>query len=338
MYPTDIIASTDEAYWIPITLSIIIHFIFVSIYMKGLSYFPRKNIITIYLSHGKIMAWIFLLPVAIYLIMTIIIAIRSYSEIITIVFLSNTPLWAIMLLLVLVATYLSSRGLDSILRSSLLLAILFLPLTLFVCFVSFQNVDWRYIFPLTTNDFRFITKPSYLMSYFSIGGVFLFIGFIQPLFTYKPKKILYTALLLVPFWVISVYIPILTFGNSTVPHFYFPFVEAVDSIDINWLMFDRVTVFFLLSLITFIILFLSLVLWMFMQIITTCIPNFRPNYLLILISFISFVCCLFIPDWQDVEGLFLINSPFRFFCLLIVPPSLWILGIRSKRKEKLENG
>jgi spore germination protein (amino acid permease) len=337
MYPTDIIASTKEAHWIPIILGVIIHFIFISIYMKGLSYYPKKNIIAIYLSHGKIIAWIFLLPIAVYLLMTIIITIRAYSEIITIVFLSNTPLWAIMLLFVLVATYLTSIGIDGILRSGLLLAILFLPLILFGCLISFQNVDWREIFPLTSNDFHFIAKPTYLMSYFSIGGVFMFIGFVQPFFSYKRKKILYTALLLVPFWILSVYIPILTFGDSTASHLYFPFVEAVDSIDIDWLMFDRVTMIFLLSLITFIILFLSLVLWMFLQIITPCIPKLRANYLLILISFISFVCCMFIPDWQDVEKLLLFNSPFRFFCLLIVPPSIWILGIRSKRKGELKN-
>ncbi len=113
--------------------------------------------------------------------------VRAYSEIITIVFLTNTRLWAIMALLLIISTYLATKGVETIFRTGILLSILFLLPVLFIFFTTFQNVDWRYIIPFTPR-FDFMTKPSYLKSYFAFSGGFLYLGFVQPYLSYSRKK------------------------------------------------------------------------------------------------------------------------------------------------------
>lgn len=336
MYPENIIASTSEGHWLAILLGVIIHFVVISVYMKGLSFFPNRNIIGIYSSVGKGTALFFLIPVLLYFLMVIIITVRAYSEIITIVFLSNTPLWAIMALLLFISTYIASCGLETIFRTGILLAILFLPLILFIFFVSFQNVDWRYAIPIDGN-FQFIKKRDYLESFFAFSGGYLFLGFVQPFFSYNRKNVLIAAAVLIPFFFFSVYIPILTFGQATASTFFLPFVVAVDAININWLMFDRVTMFFIISLIAFVMLFLSLVSWKTIRIIEQFIPSIKPVYMLISLSVIIFLFCLSVPDWKDVEKLFWWNTILRFYVLIAIPISIYLIGIHSKRKNQHEN-
>ncbi|WP_240159763.1 GerAB/ArcD/ProY family transporter [Paenibacillus aceris] len=215
MYPEDIIASTNTAHWVAILIGIIVHFAVISIYMKGLSFFPRWDIIRIYLNAGKGVAIIFLLPITLYLMMVNILTVRAYSEIITIIFLSNTPLWSIMILLLLVSTYIASKGIETILRTGVLLGILFLPVVLIISFTSFQTIDWNYVFPLLDLDFSFLKKPSYFQSFFAFTGGFLFLGFVQPYLMYQRKKIVLAAVALIPFFIFSVYLPILKFGEAT---------------------------------------------------------------------------------------------------------------------------
>lgn len=337
MYPADIISSTDEGHWVPILMGFIVHFLVISFYMKGLNYFPKKDLVSIYLGVGKGAAAVFLFPLTIYLLMINIITIRAYSEIITIVFLSNTPLWAIMALLLIISTYIATKGVEAILRTGILIAFLFLPVILFILFASFQNVDWRYVFPIVDEDFSFIAKSSYFESFFAFAGGFWFLGFVQPYFSYKKINIQIASFALIPFFIFSVYIPILTFGQATASTFHFPFVVAVDAIHINWLMFDRITMFFLLSLITFIMLFISLVLWSTIRIVSQCIPTINPVYLIVSLSVILFFVCIMIPDWTEVEDFFRWNTYVRFYILIAIPISTYYFGLRSKRKDTHES-
>lgn len=333
LYPANIISSTDEAHWIPIFTGVLFHILVVCLYLKGLSFFPGKDIIQIYTKAkaGTLLKIFFLLPIFAYFMMAIIISIRAYSEIITIVFLSNTPLWAIMLLLLVITCYMAIKGVETIFRTGIVIAYLFLPLIIFVMVFSFQNVDWNYIYPVWNSDFSFIKKQDFLNSFFAIGGGYLFLGFVQPYFSYQKKKIFLAIALVVPSFFLSVYVPILTYGQATSSTFFFPFVMTLDAINITWLMFDRVTIFFLLSLITFIMLFLSLVMWKAVRIAHTFIPVARPSFLVIFFTCSIFITCLFIPNWSDVEMLFSWNTFLRFYVLITVPISLLCIGLLSKK-------
>ncbi|KMJ58854.1 hypothetical protein AB685_07190 [Bacillus sp. LL01] len=334
LYPADIIGSTEEAHWIPVTIGVILHIAVVSLYMRGLAFFPGKNIIEIYTRSGNVLKVVFLLPIFAYFIMAIIITLRAYSEIITIVFLTNTPLWAIMLLFLVITCFLAMKGVETILRTGVLIAFLFLPLIFFVMIYSFQNVDWNYIFPIWNDDFSFIKNQIYLNSFFAIGGGFLFLGFVQPYFTFQRKKVLLGIAFVIPCFFLSVYVPLLTYGQATASTFFFPFVMTLDAINITWLMFDRVTIFFLLSLITFIMLFLSLVMWKAVKIANAFLPFAKHSYLVLFFSTIIYLICLWIPNWSDVEKLFSWNTLLRFYVLITVPLSLYCLGMWSKRRGR----
>lgn len=334
LYPANIISSTDEAHWIPILLGVLFHILVVGMYLKGLSFFPGMDIIEIYTKAGMLVKVFFLLPIFAYFMMAIIISIRAYSEIITIVFLTNTPLWAIMLLLLVITCYMAIMGLETIFRTGVVIAYLFLPLIIFVMVFSFQNVDWNYLYPDWNSDFSFLKEQEFLNSFFAIGGGYLFLGFVQPYFSFKKMKVFLGIAIIIPCFFLSVYVPILTYGQATASNFFFPFVMTLDAINITWLMFDRVTIFFLLSLITFIMLFLSLVMWKTVRITHSFFPVARPSYLVIFFTCTIFLICLFIPNWSDVEKLFSWNTFLRFYVLITVPLSLLCIGKQSKGGNK----
>ncbi|WP_245840012.1 GerAB/ArcD/ProY family transporter [Sutcliffiella horikoshii] len=162
----------------------------------------------------------------------------------------------------------------------------------------------------------------------------MFLGFVQPYFSYKKNMVFWGIALVVPCFFLSVYVPILTYGQATASTFFFPFVMTLDAINITWLMFDRVTIFFLLSLITFIMLFLSLVMWKAVRIAHSFIPIVKPSYLALVFTLSIFLICLLIPNWSDVEELFSWNTFFRFYVLITVPLSLLCMGMLSKGGKK----
>ncbi|QGQ96103.1 hypothetical protein EHS13_15090 [Paenibacillus psychroresistens] len=335
IYPGDIINSTEDGHWIPILLGFTVHIIAISIYMKGLGYIGTKDVVSLYLGIGKGMPFLFLLPIGVYFLMTCIVIVRTLGEIMTIVFLSSTPLWAIMFLFLVISTYIAIKGIQSIFRTGVLIGFLNVPIILFFFSTSFQNVDWRYIFPLISNS-SFLSDPDYLKSFFVFSGGFLILGFVQPYATFRKRHILIAALALLPFLIFSVYVPLLTFGQATASTFNFPFIITLDTISISWVMFDRITIFLLLSLISFLMLFLAIALWSTMRVVTQSFPVMKPLYLLLLIPIFVFIVCMMIPNWKDIEELFWWNMYLRFYILVAIPLSTYFFGKHLKGRSKYE--
>ncbi|WP_138752284.1 GerAB/ArcD/ProY family transporter [Paenibacillus sinopodophylli] len=335
-YSGDIIASTSEGHWLAIIIGLVLNGAMVWLYMKGLGYFPQQDIISIYTGLGKGAAVLFLLPLIFFLFITNIITIRAFSEAITLIFLANTPLWAIMALIIIISGYIALNGVESIFRTGVLLAILFLPVILFTICISFQNVDFRYFFPIMDEKLTFLTKPPYWHSFSAFAGSFLFLGFIQPYVAYRPRIVMITVAALVPFYFISVYVPLFTFGQSTASTFKFPFIVLMSTIHINWLMFDRITMFLLLCLVTFTMLFISMVLWKLSQVLHRCLPKVKSSYFVIVIAAVNFIGCLFITNWDEIQSLIMWNTMLRFYVLVGIPCSIWLIGIRSRRMIKDE--
>ncbi|MBB6735301.1 GerAB/ArcD/ProY family transporter [Cohnella zeiphila] len=335
MYPTDIIESLSVGHWCAILLGFACHVAVIAIYTKGLSYFKSQSIIDIFAGAGKALAWILLLPVSLYFLMMLILTVRAYAEIVTIIFLDSTPLWAVMALFLAVAGLISFMGVEAMFRTGLLAAILFFPLLLFVLSVSFQNADWHYLYPIMDKrsaSFSFVLERPYLLSFFAFAGGFLFLGFIPPYVPYKRRAVLWTTPVLLPFFFVSVYVPLLTFGRNTAVQFQFPFIMAVDTADISWLMFDRVTMFFMITVICFALLFISLVMWKTTLMIRRVLPFVRPDLASLLLAAVVFVICLQIPNWKMVERLFWWNTYLRLYVVAVIPLTTLVLGIRRRRK------
>ncbi|KRE59452.1 GerAB/ArcD/ProY family transporter [Paenibacillus sp. Soil750] len=336
MYPTDILASTREAYWIPVGLGYLVHITVIFIYLKGLSYFKNQNIHQVLINKNKLIMWLTLLPVFLYLSLITIITVRAYAEIISIVFLADTPIWILMCMLLGIPTFMVIHGgVRSLLRAGLLLAVLFLPPMLFVMFASLQSIDLNYALPLIPKDrsklFAFLTDFSYYKSLFAFAGGFLFLGFIPSYITYKPKTIYLSSIIVFIFFLLSVYIPIVTLGGETARQLAFPFIFTIDTIEINWLMFDRITIFFLLSQIAFVLLFIAMTLWQIACLIRSRAKKMKNQYLISAISIVVFLICLFIPDWGHVELLLKWNSFLRLYVALVIPTVIFIAGYQHQK-------
>ncbi|GLX70559.1 GerAB/ArcD/ProY family transporter [Paenibacillus glycanilyticus] len=336
LYPIDVIDSTNEAHWMPVMLGFLFHILIIAVYMKGLSYFKGQNIVSILLKKSKWLAWIVLLPALLYLLWIMVLAVRAFSEVLSIAILSNTPLWILMMLFLIVPGFMILHGqIGGLLRLSVLLSFLFVTPVIFVMATSFQNIDWHYLFPLWPGDkpLRFVTHFSFYKSLFAYTGGFLLLGFLPSYAEYKPKAIYWGSLLLLPAYLISVYIPVLTLGEETARQLQFPYLFIVDTVEINWLMFDRINVFLLLGLVAFGMFFISVTIWQIQCVIRLGMKDIQPNYLVPGIIALIFAVCLFIPDWQTTDQLFQKNTALRLYVAIVTPVFLLIVGWLHAKKS-----
>ncbi|WP_027084573.1 GerAB/ArcD/ProY family transporter [Cohnella panacarvi] len=335
MYPTDIIECLETGHWSAILLGFAIHVALLAVYLKGLQFGAPNNVIDIYKRFGRWFAIVFLFPVALYFAVVIVITIRAYSEIVTLVFLDNTPLWAIMALLLAVSSLVAVYGVETIFRTGILVALLFSPALLLVFSLSFQNADWRYMLPLIDQraaSFSYVFREPFLLSFFAFTGGFLFLGFIPPRIPYKPRKVLLASAALLPMFMLSVYVPLLTFGQSAASLLQFPFITAVDTVNVSWLMFDRITLFFLLSLVGFVMIYISLVMWKTALMIRSVVTIMSPIVTILLLTASVFLACLYIPNWHAVERILWWNTLLRLYVMLVIPFVTLVLGFRLHRK------
>lgn len=335
MYPTDIIESLEAGHWSAILLGFAIHVVLLGIYLKGLGFCATRNVIDIFMGVGRWFAVVFLFPVALYFAMIIMITVRAYSEIVTLIFLDSTPLWAIMVLLLVVSALTAAFGVDAIFRTGVLTALLFSPALLLVFSLSFQNADWRYMFPLIDEraaTFSYVFSQPYLLSFFAFTGGFMFLGFIPSSIPYKPRNVLFASAALLPLFLLSVYVPLLTFGQNAASLLQFPFITAVDTVNVSWLMFDRITLFFLLSLVGFTVIYLSLVMWKTSLMIRSVFSFMPPVTTVLLLAASVLLICLYIPDWHSVERLLWWNTILRLYVMLGVPLITFVIGFRRYRK------
>ncbi|MFC4807847.1 GerAB/ArcD/ProY family transporter [Paenibacillus sp. GCM10023250] len=331
LYPRYIIMSAGEGHWVEILLNFGIHMLTIVVYMAGIGYSGDQDITGLFFRAGKTVAFLILVPLALYLSVSAVLVVRILAEVVIVVFLSKTPVWALVALFLTVSGYIASKGLGMLLRTSVLMSFFCLPVILFIIAVSFQNVDWRYGFPLRS-DFSFFSDKNYWQSLHPIAAGFSFLGFVKPKATFRKSRIIWAAALLCPFFFFAVYIPLLTFGQATASTFDFPFSVALDSLYYSWIIFDKVTIFFLFSLANFAMLYVAVALWQPVRIVHRWFPAFKPVYILLALLAAAFVSCLCIPDWNTVEHIFAWNGYLRFYVLILLPLSTLLLGLRYRAK------
>ncbi|AWP28064.1 spore gernimation protein [Paenibacillus glucanolyticus] len=334
LYPSRFFSAMQTGHWIGIVFSYAVQMTVVFLYIMGLRFAKNQTVIDIFRSAGRVVPWIVLLPAFLYLVVAFIVTIRAYSEMLTLIFLSNTPLWAILLLLFLVAFVMAWQGIGSMARTALLLAILFSGPLLFVLYLSFQNVDWYYALPFVGHKqtFTFITDVEFQVSLFVYAGGFFFLGLLPVSIPINMKKMAIGGLLLLPMYLLSVYLPLLTFGQSTAELYEFPMLMTIDTVNVTWLMFDRITIFFLLSLMAFALLYMAVTLWTLMTLTKKALPFIPDPYGLIGLTILLFVISLAIPDWDFLKQLQIGIIPLRLYIFIVIPVLTFIMGWRLKNK------
>ena len=333
-YPDLIFHITNSGHWGVVLCQGLLQLILIWIYIKGLSYFPQQDVIDIYLKMGKPAAFILLIPFVIFLTALVAINNRLHTEVINLIFLTRTPYWAILLLLFLVTTYIALTGLGTILRSSFFIFFLIIPLLMLITFTSFKNMDWYNALPVWPQSLDFLIDKNffYLMGY----SAFLPLGFMA----YKTKltfgSIFLAWVCVIFFFLSSVYIPLLVFGQESAITLTFSMVRAIDTVDVDWFFLNRQSMFLGLSLIGFTIILNAVMLWIIGRIMHKVLrwKKAKSSYWIIAFSVVAFFTAIFIPNLNWTEKSFLWSVGAQVYFMIIIPFTTYIYGYVVKRGTK----
>lgn len=330
-FPNFIYMLTDKGHWEVVLCLGFLQLILIWIYIKGLNYFPKKDVIDIYLKMGRMPAIIFLTPFVINLTALVAFNIRSHTEAINSIFLLKTPYWPVLMLLFFISTYTAIKGLDTILRFSIFIFFSVIPLLIFIFFSSAINFDLQNASPVWQSSLSFLLNINF---FYLIGfSAFLFLGFMtsETKITFGQIIGAWTCVILLV--LANVYTPIFIFGQETVVTLSDPFIKGIDSVDIKWFVFNRQTMFFGLSFIGFMIVYNAIMLWTIGQIMQK-ISKWRKaktSYWIISFSFIAFFIALFVPNQDWIKKYLLWSTGFQVYSMIIIPFSIFIYGLFEKR-------
>lgn len=331
LYPSIIYSLTDTTHWLVVLSQGFIQLILVWLYIKGLKRFPQHTLLDIYSKMGKWMTLLFLFPFALNLIALITFSVRMHTETILSIFLPRTPYWSILLLLLFISAYTAIKGFDTILRSAIFIVLLILFIILLNTFSSFVNYDVYNIASDKHVSIAFLLNPKFLTL---IGfSSFLFLGFItndKPL-TFPPFMIASIGVIVI--LLSFIYMPLLIFGHETVVTMTHPLLEATDSINIGWFVFNRQTMFLGITLIGFVILASAVMLWMIGQIMQSLLPKSKRknSFWIIIFTTFSLIAALLLPNQAVAEKYFLWGVGIQAFFMAIIPLTIFIYGFASKR-------
>lgn len=335
LYPLNIISISHFGHWAYILAGYVLEFVFLWLYVNGLARFPGEDITSIAKRSGKWLARILLLPLAVYFFMSFVLLNRSQAELLAVVFLPKTPIWAISFILLILPLQSAIKGSHVIMRGSSFLMAFILPLILLSLFSCFQNMDIRFLFP-TQADLTFWSKSDFLESLLAYSP-FICLGMLTEKWNLAMGRLrrgLYGAMLfLLPFYFLAVYIPILTFAPDTAARLRFPLPVALDTINIEWLFFDRITVFYVVASVAFVYIYTSVLVCIISSMLMKLYIPVSRTVLCWIITICGYLICIWLPDWETIDWLIQMDTPLRIYSLGFIPLFIYGIGIASRRRN-----
>ncbi|WP_214626565.1 GerAB/ArcD/ProY family transporter [Paenibacillus agaridevorans] len=335
-FPDTAIGVDTYAYWMPLSFLLVFEWALLGIYMKGLSFFPGRNLAdALNETTGKWIASLVLLPMMIYMLSDIILMARNIAAMIIIVFLPKTPLWALLCSFIVVPVFCAASGLHTILRSCALFITLFLPILLFSIFSAASNVDFYNALPILDRQPSFLTDRNFYSSTFAISP-FLYLGMARAsqLKLFPNPRYGYLAFFgLLLLLLVSVYWPILIFGKSSAETFHFPFVMALDTVNLEWFLFDRITMFFIISVAVFSSMHSALTLWALSKIAHSLFGKIRREWYIVVLGFLFFAGAYSIPNYDWIEQLTVWQIPWRMYSIVGIPLFILTVGLWRRRRS-----
>lgn len=334
VYPEKIFESTSKGHWEAILIGCLFEVIVMWIYLRGLSSFPNMTIVQICKQAlGPWLSRILLIPVMLYFLATLVLISRVYSEMMTIVFLPKTPIWALLCFLFL-GLFAAWYGIGTVLRTSVIISVLFIPWISAALSSSMLNFDIRNAFPIWNTTFDFLKHPAYYSSFFAFSG-FLFLGMIHPFFrnVARSRKVFILLVAgLSPLYLASVYIPLLIFGQETVIQFQFPLHTGMDTIDISWSIFERMTLFYTTSMIAFLIVYSAVLIWITAEMFRNIVVPLSNKLLSVIITLIAYFLSSLVPGWSETEQLIWLDTGLRAYSIFVFPVVIGIIGALQRRR------
>lgn len=334
VYPEKIFESTSKGHWEAILIGCLFEVIVMWIYLRGLASFPNMTIVQICKQAlGPWLSRILLIPVMLYFLATLVLISRVYSEMMTIVFLPKTPIWAL-LCFIFLGLFTAWYGIGTVLRTSVIISVLFIPWISAALSSSMLNFDIRNAFPIWNTTFDFLKHPAYYSSFFAFSG-FLFLGMIHPFFrnVARSRKVFILLVAgLSPLYLASVYIPLLIFGQETVIQFQFPLHTGMDTIDLSWSIFERMTLFYTTSMIAFLIVYSAVLIWIIAEMFRSIVVPLANKWLSVIITLIAYFLSSLVPGWSETEQLIWLDTGLRAYSIFVFPVVIGIIGALQRRR------
>lgn len=334
VYPEKLLEVGESGYWAAILPGCLLEFLMLCCYLAGLAAFPGQDLSAVFQWAGKWKARILLFPLLVFFLMSVVLLVRSHAEIITITLLPRTPIWALLLMLA-IPLQVSLVGLGSIMRATVTISFLLIPLIALSLLACLQNTDARFLFPLQPNMLSWNYKA--LLTGLSAHVGFLFVGYAASRWDMslpQNRRTLYIVLLIsVPFYFLAVYVPLLIFGPDAVSRLRFPLIFSIDTVNLEWLFFNRITLFYYAATLTFVLIYSSVLIWMMAKMLTALYVPASNKIVSAAVVSAAYLWGLFIPDWETIERLVWMNTPFRLYTLICIPLLTWVLGRLKRRRS-----
>lgn len=337
LYPKIINSITVGGHWVVILCAGLLQMVFMLIYKKGLDYFPKKDVIDIFRQMGKWAACIVLVPLAFVFTAIVGYGLRAHSDATIAIFLNRTPSWAVLAVFVFLAALAAVKGLETMMRASVVVFIIVNSLVLFIAFTVIINFDVHNASPVLPTSPKFLlnTKFYYLSGFSSL----LFLGFVPSENNMKYGQLLMVCTYVTLLILLIVYLPLFVFGQETVVTFRYPVEEAVNIVDLRWFIFSRQTLFFGISLIGFTIFLNAVILWMTGQIMQKTFnwQRTKSYYWIIAFALIAFLMGVYVPNRDMVEKLLMLSTGAHALFIVIITFSIFIYGVlRNLRMASYE--
>lgn len=332
LYPRLVISSMNSGHWAMVLFQGLLQMVFMLIYKKGLDYFPKNDLIDIFRQMGKWVAFIILVPYAFVLTSMIGFGLRAHSEEIISIFLNRTPYWAVLALLVFISAFAAIKGLETMLRASVIVFIIINLLIMFNTLTVMTNFDFHNALPAWPSSLHFLWNGKF--TFLTGFSTLLFLGFVP-----SENNMKYSQLFLVWTYVtfiilLSVYIPLFIFGQETVVTRRYMVEEAMGTVDMRWFIFSQQTMFFGISLIAFTIFLNALLLWMAGQLMQKTFnwQGTKRSYWIISFSLIAFLMGVYVPNQYLVDKFVEFSTGIHALLIVIIPLTIFIYGALGRKR------
>jgi hypothetical protein len=332
LYPKLVISMTEGGHWAVILTQGLLQMVFMLIFKKGLDYFPKMDVIDIFRQMGKWVAFILLVPFAFVLTMMVGFGLRSHTDQIIMIFLNRTPNWVVLALFVFISAFGAIKGLETILRSSVLVFIIVNLIILFIAFTMMINIDFHNALPAWPSSLRFLWNAKF--NYLTGFSPLLFLGFVP-----QENNMKYGQLFLVWTYVtflilLIVYLPLFIFGQETAVKLRYLVVDSLDTVDLPWFFFSRQSMFFGITLISFTIFLNAGMLWQIGQLMQKIFnwQRTKPSYWILAFSLIAFLMGVFVPNEDMVEKLVRFSTGAHAVSMIFITFFTIIYGVLNRRR------
>ncbi|NQX58305.1 GerAB/ArcD/ProY family transporter [Paenibacillus qinlingensis] len=339
LFPRAVLHTTKFGHWEPAAMYTLIEIILMVILLKGLNKSGDLDYADILLPLGRWISIVLLLPLVIYILMIGVLGIRGFAELMIIVFVVRSPLFSILILLSFITLLGSSIGPQGILRASTLISLLHLPALIFALVGCLVNSTFTNIFPLVNTNFDFLQHGKFLVPLFSICP-FLLLGMLPPVIKVRMKPMLFTMIPITILYVVIIYIPILVYGINAATLLNFPLVTSIDTVNFTWTIFNRISLFYAVAVLAFVLLITSFALWSSAVLVRKMVPRWKESYIRPILCLLVFVGSAMIPNWSFYVKMYTIDIGFRIFVFLVIPIVVYIRGSfiqRAVRKKVFKN-